>query len=564
MREAEFASLRQEHAKSERAIEAGVKNAARLEADLRTAHARADAAAADLDLARDGAAALDAQLKLTASQLNAVRTEFDALKADTHDALSLGRERRETGGQVDTVPEKRTGSGVLLAQLARVQKEFDAADSFVDKMRSNPSENAPGSASRAPRRVVPPTWDEARGPGATQGAWQPHSVTETARSKPVQASWLARLIADGKATAQRFISVVRTSTALRSAGVQTSALLRSAAAQAFGILRLAAKQTRALRPPSISRTIGVGAVVLLAAVAFWFLAHHKPAPLPSAEAAVPNPGTVIHDCPDCPAMTVLPAGRFKQGSARTDNVASSFEKPQHWVNIQRAFAMSTNTVTVDQFRRFIAASGLTMEGCDTYDGEWQHRAESNWQNPGFVQSGTHPVTCVSFNDATAYAQWLSTRTGHRYRLPSASEWEYAAFAGSESGQPWGRLDSGACAAANVADQSAARQYPGWQVFPCDDGYVNTSPVGSFKANAFGINDTFGNLLQWTEDCWYPDYTGAPVDGTGRTDGDCTKRELRGGSWFSKPAYVRATYRNHFAADYRTSSVGIRLVREIGP
>jgi formylglycine-generating enzyme required for sulfatase activity len=146
-------------------------------------------------------------------------------------------------------------------------------------------------------------------------------------------------------------------------------------------------------------------------------------------------------------------------------------------------------------------------------------------------------------------------------LPSASEWEFAARAGSAAAQPWNSDGSGACANANVADQSAARHYPGWVVFACDDGYVYTAPVGSFKTSAFGLNDMLGNVFQWTEDCWNANYTGAPVDGSARTDGDCSEHELRGGSWFSNPVYVRVNYRNHFAADYRTSSVGIRVVRE---
>jgi sulfatase modifying factor 1 len=320
------------------------------------------------------------------------------------------------------------------------------------------------------------------------------------------------------------------------------------------------------RPGSRLRVIGFGAAACAVFVA-WFFAHHREAaPMrvqagPSAPIA--DPGTVIRDCPTCAAMTVLPAGRFKQGSARAESGAPSFEKPQHWVIIGRPLAMATNLVTVDEFREFVTATGRDMQGCDTYDGEWEHRPENSWQNPGYIQAGAHPVTCVSWTDAEAYAQWLSTKTGRRYRLPSASEWEYAARAGAEAAQPWSANGSDACTNANVADQSAARRYPGWQAFACNDGYVNTSPVGSFKANAWGLNDMLGNVFQWTQDCWHADYTGAPVDGSARTDGDCSQRELRGGSWFSLPAYVRANYRNHFAADYRTSSVGIRLARDMG-
>jgi sulfatase modifying factor 1 len=318
------------------------------------------------------------------------------------------------------------------------------------------------------------------------------------------------------------------------------------------------------KPGAIARAIGLSVAVLLVAAVAWFFARHAPAPtlVPAgSSAAVPSPGTVIRDCPTCPAMTVLPAGRFKQGSARTES-GSSFTKPLHWVTIGRPLAMSTNAVTVDEFHHFIAATGRDMQGCDTYDGEWKHRPPNNWENPGFAQNGTHPVTCASWNDAEAYAGWLSTETGHRYRLPSASEWEYAARAGGEAVQPWSPNGAGVCTHANVADESAARHYPGWVAFACDDGYVYTAPVGSFKANSFSLNDMLGNVFQWTEDCWHADYTGAPIDGSARTDGNCSEHELRGGSWFTTPTYVRADYRNHFAADYRTSTVGIRLVRDI--
>ena len=321
------------------------------------------------------------------------------------------------------------------------------------------------------------------------------------------------------------------------------------------------------KPGVIARAIGLSAAVLALAVVAWFFAHRAPAPTPVAagsSAAAPDPGTVIRDCPTCPAMTVLPAGRFKQGWPRAEIGSGSFTKPLRWVSIARPLAMSTNAVTVDEFQHFIAATGRDMEGCDTYDGEWKHRPMNSWLNPGFVQTGTHPVTCASWNDAAAYAGWLSMKTGHRYRLPSASEWEYAARAGGGAVQPWNPNGSGVCTHANVADESAAHRFPGWVAFACDDGYVFTAPAGSFKANSFGLNDMLGNVFQWTQDCWHADYVGAPIDGSARMDGNCSEHELRGGSWFTTPAYVRADYRNHFAADYRTTTAGIRLIRDIAP
>jgi formylglycine-generating enzyme len=338
----------------------------------------------------------------------------------------------------------------------------------------------------------------------------------------------------------------------------------SAAGSAPAPPKLSARPRGAgLRPGKFGRSMALGAVVLILAGVSWYIAHRAAPPPPEPPiVAVPPPaaGTVILDCPTCPAMTVLPAGRFKQGSDRSD--APPFEKPLHWVAIDRPLAMSTNAVTVDQFQQFIRATNWDMQGCDTYDGQWKRHPESNWNSPGFTQTGAHPVTCTSWEDAQAYAEWLSTKTGHRYRLPSASEWEYAARAGADAVQPWKSDGSDACENANVADASAAKNYPGWTVFACDDSYVNTAPVGMFKANSFGLKDMLGNVFQWTEDCWHADYDGAPIDGSARDDGGCTERELRGGSWFSPPAYVRANYRNHFASDYRTSSVGIRLVRDV--
>jgi formylglycine-generating enzyme required for sulfatase activity len=100
------------------------------------------------------------------------------------------------------------------------------------------------------------------------------------------------------------------------------------------------------------------------------------------------------------------------------------------------------------------------------------------------------------------------------------------------------------------------------VHDCTDGYVNTAPAGSFAANAFSIYDTLGNVFEWVEDCWNDGYEGAPLDGSAWSDGECDKRVLRGGSWFSRPVFVRSAYRNRFPRDHRSSSFGFRVAREI--
>jgi formylglycine-generating enzyme required for sulfatase activity/predicted Ser/Thr protein kinase len=291
--------------------------------------------------------------------------------------------------------------------------------------------------------------------------------------------------------------------------------------------------------------------------------HRSPGPVGRiASQSGTAAGTMIRDCPTCPLMMVLPTGRFEQGSANAANEASRFASPRHSVLIGRSLAMSSNEVTVAEFREFIASAQRETAGCNTYDGRWEYRHDASWQAPGFAQSDMHPVACVSWDDAVAYVAWLTAKSGYVYRLPSSAEWEYAARAGSDADVPWGATAEAACAEANVADYSAAQRFPGWNVFPCTDNYVNTAPVGSFKANAFGLHDLLGNVFEWVQDCWHDDYTAAPADGSARVEAGCSERELRGGSWFSAPRYVNTAYRNRFEHGYRSSSVGFRVVREI--
>jgi len=114
----------------------------------------------------------------------------------------------------------------------------------------------------------------------------------------------------------------------------------------------------------------------------------------------------------------------------------------------------------------------------------------------------------------------------------------------------------------VADRSAGEQYAGWQVFDCKDSYVHTAPVGSFQPNMLGVYDMAGNVFEWVTDCWNENYQNAPSNGMAWAGGDCSRHVLRGGSWFSRPEFVRATFRNSFPADYRSSSFGFRVAREL--
>ena len=178
----------------------------------------------------------------------------------------------------------------------------------------------------------------------------------------------------------------------------------------------------------------------------------------------------------------------------------------------------------------------------------------------FKDCDTCPVTCVSWNDANAYLRWLADRTGREYRLLSASEWEYAARAGTANIGTVAVAPTDACESANVADRSTLATYPGWEIFDCRDDFVHTAPVGSFQANAFGLHDMIGNVFEWVTDCWNDNYEKAPLDGAAWENGDCSRCVLRGGSWFTPPGYVRTAFRNRFDPDYRSSSFGFRVAR----
>ena len=279
-------------------------------------------------------------------------------------------------------------------------------------------------------------------------------------------------------------------------------------------------------------------------------------------ATAPRSGELFRDCPTCPLMKLLPAGHFVQGEGDDTLAGSQLDRPRHAVAIGYSLGIGVYEVTVGEFREFATATSFQSQGCASYDGAWRKRDELKWDDVGFKQTATDPVVCVSWRDATAYAQWLSRKTGQGYRLPSESEWEYAARAGSDAVRPWGDNASAACASANVADQSAAEQFPGWKVEPCTDGYVYTAPVGSFKPNVFGLYDMLGNAFEWVQDCWHPSYQGAPADGSAWMSGDCAEHGLRGGSWFTSPGQVSAMARNRFEENYRSDSVGFRLVREV--
>lgn len=288
------------------------------------------------------------------------------------------------------------------------------------------------------------------------------------------------------------------------------------------------------------------------------------------DAADRVPGAVFKDCADCPEMVVIPAGRFVMGAApgeeERENLSDQFRnrsQPPHRVDV-KSFSAGKFEITRGQYRVFAVATGRGSDGCFVWTGTgFEKDPTKNWRNPGYAQDDAHPVACVSWDDASAYARWLSQKTGRHYRLLSEAEWEYAARAGTTSARFWGDAGNMSCGYANGADLTAAAQVPGasdWNAANCNDRYAYTAPVGSYRANAFGLYDMLGNVWEWTQDCWNGNYGGAPADGSAWAAGDCLLRVVRGGSWEDAPLGLRAAYRVGSPTVIRVYIRGFRVAR----
>lgn len=294
-------------------------------------------------------------------------------------------------------------------------------------------------------------------------------------------------------------------------------------------------------------------------------------PLP--QPPVLTAGTVfrdpLRDGGEAPEMVVVRPGSVTMGSPDNEDGRQTDEGPLQTVTLRSTFAIGRYEVTVGAFRQFVNASSYRTEaesagGCWTWVGsEWKEDSGANWRGPGFSQSDDHPVVCVSWNDANRYVDWLTEQTGKRYRLPTEAEWEYAGRAGTVTARFWGNDPHQACDYANVRDQTAKGQFPGWtDVHNCRDGYVYTAPAGRYAPNRYGLHDILGNVWEWVEDCYHDSYRGLPLDGRPWITGECGLRVVRGGSWGDFPRYVRSADRYGKTADGGNSNMGFRLAQDL--
>jgi formylglycine-generating enzyme required for sulfatase activity len=283
-------------------------------------------------------------------------------------------------------------------------------------------------------------------------------------------------------------------------------------------------------------------------VAANFTPHVRTA---EAERAL-EPGEPFRECAGdskaCPEMVVVPSGEFWRGSV--DDEGYDDERPRRKVKIGGPFAVARFEVTWDEWEACVAMRGCAPTGDQGYGRERK------------------PVINVTWDQAKAYAAWLSRMTGKDYRLLTEAEWEYAARGVTSADAPhppypWGDHPADLCRHANVADQSFRRYGYAGEITDCDDGHSVTAPVGFYPANAFGLHDMHGNVWEWVTDCWHPSYDGAPDNGSARIEGgDCEKRLIRGGSWDYPPDGLRSARRSWITIDVRFHSVGFRVARTL--
>ncbi|MFI5461407.1 MAG: SUMF1/EgtB/PvdO family nonheme iron enzyme [Isosphaerales bacterium] len=319
------------------------------------------------------------------------------------------------------------------------------------------------------------------------------------------------------------------------------------------------------------------AVVLLVGGALWAMHHLAGPPSAASPSHVqvagdsvgdPQPRAVFKDCEDCPEMVALPAGEFMMGSPASEIGRQTIEGLPRRVAIPGRFAIGKFKVTVDQFSRFVAETGMTVGshcrvivGFDRDSPVWGD-AEASFRRPGFDTAGPHPVVCVNWYDAQAYAAWLQRRTGKPYRLPTESEWEYAARAGTSTRYSFGDDETELCAYARFADLSS--QFGWHDACRSETVAYGTVPVGSLRPNPWGIFDVHGNAWEWVEDCWTPTPSDIPTNGSAFVRSkSCEEAVIRGGSFASGSRRVRSATRAPAPTAVRNYNDGIRVALSLG-
>jgi formylglycine-generating enzyme required for sulfatase activity len=275
-----------------------------------------------------------------------------------------------------------------------------------------------------------------------------------------------------------------------------------------------------------------------------------------------------------PEMIVVPVGEFRMGSPESEADHNANESPQHAIAFQRGFALSRNDITVAQFAQFVNATHYLSDAeksgrsliFDEAKNKLDPRAGVNWRHDfsGRPADPEQPAMYVSWNDATAYAAWLTRESGHVYRLPSEAEFEYALRAGTHGAYPWPGVapPAGIGNLTGAEDVSPTGRHWGNAFAHYGDGYWGPSPVGRFPPNAFGLYDMIGNVSEWVQDCWHEGYRRAPQDGSAWMNSGCARHVVRGAAWSSAPEQARSAYRQPEESGVGNARLGFRVVREL--
>ena len=231
---------------------------------------------------------------------------------------------------------------------------------------------------------------------------------------------------------------------------------------------------------------------------------------------------------DRPAKLLRDGGRFRdRGGPELALIPVRGDLGDH---LDYPFAMGVTDVTRAAYERFVKATGRPPSRCRESNSLFARFKEYTWESPGFAQGEDHPVVCVSWQDAKAYADWLSRQTGERYRLPTQQEWMHVAQA---------IVVASGCGGGNFSPSS------------CDDGFENTAPVARFPASRFGLYDVVGNVAVWTADCAKP-----------ASKGECRERRIRGLSWRDDRDPAQVWRETEGDTDIGYTTTGFRVLREV--
>jgi len=275
-----------------------------------------------------------------------------------------------------------------------------------------------------------------------------------------------------------------------------------------------------------------------------------------------------------PESVIVKAGSFMMGSTVFEDGREDNEGPQHRVAFRRGFALGRTEVTVEQFRKFVEKTGYKTDAeklghsmiYDHYSGRLARRDGMDWEQDyeGREAKDDVPVVHVSWNDAAAFAKWLSRGTGKPYRLPTEAEFEYATRGGRVTPYWWGEASPESAVENLTGQDDFSRSRRQWETYFEDygDRHWGPAPAASYPTNPFGLHDIGGNVAEWVMDCWHDSYIRAPTDGSAWVNPGCSHRVVRGGYWASSPAQARSAFRLKAAPNLRDARVGFRIARDL--